>query len=401
MRTLVQDFLFLTSGRTFVQISKFLIFLLLLKYADLEFNGFWSTYLVVVAFATTSHLGILNGYMIKASAFYIKNAGKSRFCQLCQTTQLTIISSAVFSGVVFFFLHSLFLNHPVLAGLSAILLITQYFVFYIEIELSVRNQYRRLNGWFFISALLHFTGGWVGLYYGRAIGFLISQIISDLVSLGLTGDLWLGLSCFRLRLMGWLLKTGFPVTLSGWLQSLLLATDRLIIGLFLPPEQAGYYFVPVVFTSLFILFPRNLQRINITSAQPLKIAGINRLINRQLLWYLPLVFLFMVLCFFGIPPLLARFLPQYRPAVPAFQILLPGLFFLGMREILVSKYFLSRNRHWVTGFDALSVIINLILNLVAYRLGWGITGIAGSSSISYLINFICLYFWIPAIVKKP
>ncbi|MBP7460955.1 MAG: hypothetical protein KBA26_06665, partial [Candidatus Delongbacteria bacterium] len=156
-------------------IVRFSTLMLLMRYVDIEFNGFWSLFLIIIAFYTTTHGGVLNGYLIRIPMFMERS--RYRTCQslhdqamisLLMTLGLGIIGLGVYlsyqSSIDLSYFEILLLL--LIAGLS-------YLTFYIEISFTAQNHYRAYSLWLGWTSLIQLILVLTGTTLGGRIGFCL------------------------------------------------------------------------------------------------------------------------------------------------------------------------------------------------------------------------------------
>lgn len=190
-----------------------------------------------------------------------------------------------------------------------------------------------------------------------------------------------------------LLRIGFPIMLMTLAYLLFSSVDRMLIIRFLNPEQLAFYslgnlvFAPllVVFTAgNSVMYPRFAEHFGQTGDP------------RQLLRYVtvPMEILSMGLSvavgviYVAIPFAVTAFLPEYVRGITSARILLCGLFFwavAGMANNLLLTINKQTVRLWIL---LVSVVLNLVWSYAALKLGFGIVGVAGGTSLSYFFYYI-------------
>ncbi|WP_031485374.1 oligosaccharide flippase family protein [Maridesulfovibrio frigidus] len=192
-----------------------------------------------------------------------------------------------------------------------------------------------------------------------------------------------------------LIRKGFPIMALGVVLMFIRTTDRLIISGFMGNEQLGYYGVGAMIFNLLmqlptvsreVIEPRLMQSLSSkTASENLQEFLIRPLINTAYL--MP----FLVGgAFFGSPIVISWLLPKYAAGIPATQILMTGSFFLGLcyitRGIIVAQ-------NWQLAAlrpAGIVLVVNVLLCATAAYAGFGIEGVAISSTISLALLFSLL-----------
>jgi O-antigen/teichoic acid export membrane protein len=184
------------------------------------------------------------------------------------------------------------------------------------------------------------------------------------------------------------IRYGLKAYFAALFAFLVIRVDLLMVKYILGPDQAGYYSIAVGLGDLVFMLPVIIGTILFPKLSALP--------NRQERWKLTktvtLLTAVVMLILVASASLLAKpIIPllygrAFLPAVPAFQWLLPGIFFLGI-EVVVVQFINSMGFPihvvYIWGF---STLLNIGMNLYVIE-KYGIIGAAMVSSISYLIVF--------------
>jgi O-antigen/teichoic acid export membrane protein len=104
-----------------------------------------------------------------------------------------------------------------------------------------------------------------------------------------------------------------------------------------------------------------------------------------------MIFPIMLIVFIS-PFLIDNYLPLYTEAIVLIGVLAPAAYFniiLGP----INNYLVARNRErTITISTLIATIINVIFNIYFIIQGYGLIGIALSTSIAYMVNFILLHY---------
>jgi O-antigen/teichoic acid export membrane protein len=184
------------------------------------------------------------------------------------------------------------------------------------------------------------------------------------------------------------IRYGLKAYFAALFAFLVIRVDLLMVKYILGPEQAGYYSVAVGLGDLVFMLPVIIGTILFPKLSALSSRQERWKLTRTLTLLTALVMLILVasasVLAKSIIPLLYGL--AFLPAVPAFQCLMPGIFFLGI-EVVVVQFINSMGFPihvvYIWGF---STLLNIAMNLYAIE-KYGIIGAAIVSSISYLIVF--------------
>ena len=189
-------------------------------------------------------------------------------------------------------------------------------------------------------------------------------------------------------------KTGFPITVVGFLQWGLTSLDRVMIADMIGITFVGYYSIPIMARSLVgqlagfgtVLYPRLMEDYgksqNIEDIK--KYVIIPPMINAYIL---PVI---LGILFFAVPLLVEKVLPQYIPGILSMQILFLSMFF----EVLKAQAFhfivALKKQSRVIPAVIVAIILNFIGNFTLIKQGYGIYGVAWATSIVTFLSFVFL-----------
>lgn len=189
-----------------------------------------------------------------------------------------------------------------------------------------------------------------------------------------------------------LLRVGVPMFLYSGSTFIARTLDRVIIFKYLGALELGYYSLAVTGVTLllylpesvsYVLYPELLKRYREAGD---RVEGIRDRVERT---YLTLSVLVPAMC--GLAYLLSRdlmggVLPKFMPGLNAVRIVcfgVGGLAFVGLSAIVLMTL---RRQAYLIQASILGAVLGAALDLIAVRLGAGITGVAWATLIAYVIN---------------
>ena len=231
------------------------------------------------------------------------------------------------------------------------------------------------------------------------VGRVAAAVVSQLALLG--GILWFrkwGIwPSLDLKILRQLITTGIPIVAASVIVGLLTTVDRLLIVSYLGETQLGHFGLALLMTSVVslipsmsgqVLYPRMTFRYGEAGQNPEALRPFVLRPPIMIGLFLPLLIgpLYLIL-----PTVVAEFLPAYTPGIVAARIVLLGIFFFGI--IGTTDYFLvtiGKLRPYIT-IAFVALMVNVILDLIALKLGYGIEGVAITGTvISYAIYALLL-----------
>lgn len=235
--------------------------------------------------------------------------------------------------------------------------------------------------------------------YGVFIGAILSRLFSTLYivsrwPLAIAGR-------FNWALLWDMILDGFPVMVFTLGLLLVTSSDRLIIAALMDREAVGYYALAVVIAGLILHIPtaaRDMLEPQLMMDMVHTEKGLIRrnyfrrpLLSTSLLFPLlwgPITFLSELI--------LGLLLPDYVASVDATIILAHGVFFLALIQVIRGIIVVEGLQTRSLVPQAIGLACNLALSYGFISLGYGITGVALASGISFSLVFFFLFRMISA-----
>lgn len=197
--------------------------------------------------------------------------------------------------------------------------------------------------------------------------------------------------------LGEVVAFGVPILVYAQIWLLFMAVDNLIVAGFIGPRNLGYYALAVSVTSYIMFLPasvgsaiglRMMERFGATGSIE-SIRNLATTVQGILAWLLLPVSV--GAAFFFVPILIRHGLPDFRPAIPAVEIMVAGSFCLALTGMPV-KLLLSAGYRWgLTALEAGCLALNAGANYLAVAvLDWGVEGAAFATAVSYFVTFLAL-----------
>ncbi|MCD4740958.1 MAG: flippase [Desulfobacteraceae bacterium] len=321
----------------------------------------------------------------------------------------SFITGSIFCVIIYIFSDTIAINFFHNPEMTYLLKITAFCIPFIAIEKTVLgaiNGFRKMNCFAFLNILQNTSVFIISVVLvvffkmdvlGAVLGFVIPTIMIGFLSLSFIKDqlrITLKLFSSTTRKILWF---GFYSVLSASVSTLMIHVDSLLIGHFMTKTEVGYYAVAIILIEGVILIPSAIQKV--TTPTIAKYYGKNdyeniiKLIKETMLkTFILTMFLIAFLLIFSKFLIVFLFTEEFLPAYTPLIILLVGY---GIRAPFISiGGTLSSIGKVDIAFrvNALSSIINLILNLMLIPV-FGIVGAACATSASLVISVaIALYF---------
>jgi O-antigen/teichoic acid export membrane protein len=219
--------------------------------------------------------------------------------------------------------------------------------------------------------------------------------------------LWMRWTPYRLRwrisrtMIIEAVRIGFPVLIVVVAGGLIKTVDRLLVLSFLGAGALGFYGVTTLGGSFLYgllaqagsaIAPHIVQEMgrNNDSSE-----GLEKFLIRPTIVFAYLGAILILLLLVAVPPLVELLLPKYRPGLTAFYLFVPGFFFLAVdlaaANILNIVLIARRKQRIVIYFQVMAVAVEVALGIAMIRLGYGIAGVALSSTIGYAVYGLSIF----------
>lgn len=362
--------------------------------------GLWNLLNTVLLFADVLHLGARSAMRYRIA----QNDARG------DETASRDIMGAVFYGTLILYSSAIFAlcagawfsqtateQRWGLLALALIIALNWFSDFKIEL-LKARSRFAPITNSNYISAI---TGSILNVVLILLFGFhglLLALILTHGAVLGylvFNGERFT-LARFRLVIFIDLVREGFPI-ITFALSALLMRTfDRFIISVTLGLEALGYYSIAVMVLGFLmnvpdasreVVEPRLIRELQM---RPLEDC-VRDYVQRPLMMTAYLMPLVIGPAMLLLPPAVDLLLPNYSRAVLAAQILTAGSLFMALtlvlRGLIIARGMQAKAAAIMLGV----VLLNGTSSAALIWFGLGISGVALSSSISFLILFIALW----------
>lgn len=411
-KQVIKDFFTYSAGNYISQALGMVSSFLLRAFLEPYLMGIWQGVNVIKSYASYTNLGVsrsaareiayFNGKNEKDKAEELKNTGF--------TFSMLMIFLLGVGCIAFAFFKKGQVDNYVFWGFLAvgIIVILGRAEAYVVTVLRAKKKFlpesigkvcsSLLNLAFIIIIVSHFK--LYGLYFSHTMVLLAGVILY----------MYLGRETFRFSLklheLKHLIKIGIPLVLLGFMFVNLTNVDRIVIIKMLGLEKMGLYSIAIMMGNIvhnianmgsIVLYPRFQETYAKNDDRREVFSVMSKTI--KIMW-LPL-FAIVLLGFLFFPPLVRILLPKYVNGIEAMKIFLFGMYFLSL-AVFFRGFLVTINRQVVALIACASVVlINLSLNIVLVKNGFGIEGVAAATSISYFIYFVVLYLLSIYEVNRP
>jgi len=362
--------------------------------------GVWNAVSLVLAYGAYVEFGVLSA-MGRDLPLYIGQGDLQKAATVEGAARYITICGALAASVILLAFSFSPTHSPMMAfGLRVMAgaLILQQIYTYHRTVLRSNNQFVQLSQQQVILSILN-AGLAIALVVvlgltGRMIASIL--ILSVILMYALYRNPWQTVPKFNLSVAWSLIRVGFPILVSGFIITMLVTIDRLMVITFLDETQLGYLGLAILLVSVVSLVPAMASqvlypRINYHFGNSGRNIGALRsyvLIPPVILsCLLPLAVgpLYLIL-----PAVVKAFLPAYTPGIAAARIVVVGIFFYGILGL--TDYFLvttGKLKQYVL-FGCIALVFNIVLDYLFIRLGYGIEGIAVAGTLLTYFFYSCI-----------
>lgn len=186
------------------------------------------------------------------------------------------------------------------------------------------------------------------------------------------------------------IRVGFPLMLIPIMFTFIQGVDQIMIIIFLKPEELGYYGVALSIQGFIYLIPNVLA----STLVPYLFEEYGRTdsaVKSSHMFEKPTLIISLV-CAFALAGAylfvhlpIKYYLTQYLPGLTVLYILLMGIFSLGLIMVAGNFIVISGNEKSILWWQVVAVVLSIITNFAAIKLGYGIVGVAAATVVTYFV----------------
>lgn len=365
-----------------------------------EQYGYWLTVSLIFTFAPLLQLGTLNA-MNREVPYYIARKNMKKVQEIRESVfsfmyTIPLYSIVLFLGIsiVLFFTD---IKYEYKIGLLFAIFIAglTFLSGYVEMYYKSNQNFGRASWLISVKSISQslltigfvYFWGYIGLYFGMLIALFLEVFL-------VKGILPKAKKTQPFSEYKELIKIGFPILFVGILWTVMIATDRLVISLFMTAEELGYYGVGLFVFSTMMLFPQVIGQVYYPKIVELvsieKIAEIKRLfwsINKKLAVLMGFI---VGVGYFLMPYFIRWFLPEYIQGTAAAQILLIGTYPLTLVGVAANYFNSTKNQKVYMMIQLFTIFLNILLSILLLYIRDSINSVAIATSISFIVYFILM-----------
>lgn len=375
-----------------------------------EQYGYWLTVSMLFSFVPIFQLGTANA-MNRDVPFYLARKDYIRAQEIKNLTLSFIFTIPLFLVVIFLVISGLLFFIDISYEYQIGFLLASFISFFIFLSAYIEMYYKSEQNFKMASKLVSVKSisqslitllfiyliGYEGLYIGMLLALIIEVIIGRKSFQGFKFQ-------FDLDKYKELIKSGFPLLLVGLIWSILIASDRLIITIFMTPKDLGNYGVGMLIFSSMMLIPQVIGQV--LYPKIVELVGTEKYDEiKRLYWKVNkilaiIVGLIVVAGYFLFPIFINYFMPDYKEGVKAGQILILGIYPLTLVGFAANYFNATHNQKVYIYIQIATIISNLILSILFLQIKEDICSIALGTSLSYLLYFFLMNYYFMMVPRK-
>jgi O-antigen/teichoic acid export membrane protein len=384
------------TGQVFKIIQGFLV----LKFLDPAAFGVWLSLEIVIKYSTYINMGLEHGFSNRLP--YYLGQGKVEKVQQTQDTAFLAWTSITIVFTIGVLIYSAFVQNPSaifrwgLIVIALLVLFEQQITYLTRWETSGMKNFSLFSRLQVIRTIITFCLVVPLAYFFNVGGLMAGTLLAAVVIAVLW---WLKTRYryhgqFSFENIKELFRIGFPILLVVLGGVLIETVDRLLILNKLGSEQLGYYGVTVLGGGFMYgllaqagsaIAPHMIEDMGRMEDDP---HCLEKYLVKPTLFFASASVLAILALEFVMPVLVTYWVPKYLPGLPAFALFLPGYFFLSIvltgTNILQIILIARKRQKLMIYIQLAAVAFEVLFGLMFLNMGWGIAGVALSSSIAYL-----------------
>lgn len=369
-------------------IASFFSMFIILKFVSPKELGIFQTVFLVVPYFAFIPIGVFNG-LRRNIAFYNGQKDSEKAERQAATSMFiahvtALIGTIVAIGVL---IYNLILNESDLTifcsiGLLINLLMFGYNTHYTAL-FSGYKKFKELGNVNLANNIATVVGALFPIFMG-VYGLVVKSIITNIsvlivrVCMGKRG--MFKKAAFNLAEYRDLVLCGFPIMLSGYINSLLVVADRSVVAAFLGTENLGYYALSAYFLTAIVIIPQSISLVLYPKASEAygRTGQAGYLRRYMLISIFVNVLAILPIAIFGylfIEDIITLFFPIYSNGVKCAKIACVSAVFLSYSGVNIVFMVLKKNiQYQITMVFALAFI--WLFGYLSIKYGYGVEGVA-------------------------
>ena len=397
---IIMDTIFYSGASCIAIIIGFLVSISSKRFLGVSGAGYWALLTVVQTYALYVGLGIKKGLVREIPQ--LMGAGEIKKAKELEdaTFSYLIIASLAGAAVIWFISFFLVADPLLKKGMKiiAVLILATHLYNLMLVILRARKHISILSKVVVLNTLFIALFALPGAYFFGVNGFATGTLVATCISFYSAKRLANTRFSFYLDWgKTWhLIKIGLAMLLAGILFRTFLNIDKIMIGNMLGIERLGLYTIGIMavqqVSSLprffnIVIFPHIQEKYGATK----DVTEIKSMIIKPTYLISRLGPVLLGLIIFLVQPIVLYVLPQFQDGLGIMKILVFGYFFMAVNEMSSTLLFTIDKQRMLIPLYGVMVAACIGLNYLLITLGFGITGVALGTSISYFLFFLVVF----------
>lgn len=409
--TIIEDTLKYSSSQYGSQFVNIVTSVLLSRFLGPYYIGIWSMLRIVLDYCSYLILGV-NKAAIYKIPFYIGKGDKKKAVEVQDLAFSFILVASLVVSIGLISTGFIFMNRwPIewVAGffaISAFMILNRIYLFYILL-LRAKGNFSVLSKGIIFDAIMNLILVVTLVRSFRLYGLFVVVCILAILNTLFLKYLSKYTLRFKFQLEGILelIKYGIPLLLLSVLNMILKTIDRVMIAKMLGITFVGYYSISIMGRNYATGISSHLGVVSIPKilgeyGRRENIDDIKKFVIVPTKTIAYLIAPFLALIFFIAPFFVKKALPQYIPGILSLQILLISVFFNACISQTTQFLIAINKKQKLVIFSILAILLNIILNYIFIKIGYGIYGVAWGTSLTSFFIFLAIQYYAMAQFEK-
>lgn len=362
--------------------------------------GIWNAVSLVLAYGAYLELGALSA-MGRDLPFYIGQGDVKKAAAVEGTARRLTIIGALLGALLVLSFSFLSSHSPMMAlglqAMAAVLILQQVYTYH-RVVLRSHNQFNELSQQQVLFAVLSSGLAVVFVVFLELEGRMIAAVLAQaaIVLYAVRRNPWRPVPKFEWHVAWSLMRVGIPIIISGFIVSLLVTIDRLMVITFLGEKQLGFFGLALLLTTVVslipamasqVLYPRITYQFGNSGKSVESLRSFVLTPPKILSTLLPII---IGVLYLSVPLVISALLPAYSQGITAARIVVVGIFFYGILGL--TDYFLvtTGKLKQYAFFGCIALVFNIVLDLLFIHMGYGIEGIAVAGTLLTYFFYSCI-----------
>lgn len=403
-KTILEHIIQYSSSQYISQFLGFFTATFLRKFLGPFYTGIWQILKVVLLYATNSHLGTTDTVYYKTPM--LKGEGKPQEADQLKSTVFSFITTVSFIAALGIVLYALFfkakLSPEMFYGLLAAavtLIVQRVYTFYVTL-LRANKDFTVLSKSILFDAALSLLFIFLVVMRFRLYGLFFVVIITPVLNV-LFIRRYVDYNIryrFKLDKIFSYIKFGFPLFIQGWMLMVLHSIDKIMISNLLGFEALGFYSIALMAHGYGGSFSKNFSMVitpnfleDFGREQDIKKVSkyitVPSFINAYFMSFI------LGLVFIASVPFVRLIIPSFIPGITAMRIFLIATFFTTLAPQAAQSLIAMNKQVRLLYISGGAIVVNICLNFLLIKSGFGISGAAAATSASAFVYFIITLFY--------